>query len=204
MNQIPNITVPVDSINSVIAEQLNLRQEMDANNIERLQLKKYVANLISIGKANARECETPSTSSSSTVTKTIKSVESLEYIDDSGDDAEGISPSSSVGTFAEMSATCELSVTDDILKQLYAVNTRIDANIKVGNELQQRWTELESAVTDIKNNIENIIKELEETKQYIKIENLLFHNFRLPFGSSSSCCSSCFYSQGKQTIQAQN
>ena len=186
MNQIPNITVPVDSINSVIAEQLNLRQEMDANNIERLQLKKYVTNLISIGKANACECETPSTSSSSTVTKTIKSVESLEYIDDSGDDAERISPSSSVGTFAEMSAACELSVTDDILKQLYAVNTRIDANIKVGNELQQRWSELESAVTDIKNNIENIMKELEETKQYIKIENLLFHNFRLPFGSLSS------------------
>ena len=76
--------------------------------------------------------------------------------------------------FAEMSAACKPSGTDDILQQLYAANTRIDANIKVGNELQQRWSELESAVTAIKNIIVNITKELEETKQYIKIENLLF------------------------------
>lgn len=189
MNQIPNITVPVDSLNSVIAEQFNLRQDIDANNKERLELKNYVTSLISAGEANNPDNETSSTSNS-TLMKTIKSVESIHHIDDSSDDGEKSptnSPStSSVGAFAAMSAACKSSVTDDILKQLYAANTRIDANIKVGTELQHRWSELEFTVTSIKNNIDNIVKEIEGLKQYLKIEHLLFHNFRLPFGSLSS------------------
>ena len=186
MSQIQNIHIPVDSLNSVIAEQLNLRQEIAANNQEQLEMRKYVDNLISTVKANTSlDNESSSTSSSSTLMKSTKSVESIDHIDVTIDDGEASltgSPACSVRAFAEMSAACKPSVTDDILQQLYAINTRIDANIKVGNELQQRWSELESAVTDIKNNIVNITKELEETKQYIKIENLLFHNFRLPFG----------------------
>ena len=186
MNQIPNINVPVDSINSVIAEQRNLRQDIDANNKERCELKRYVASLISVAEKHADVADASISDTSSTIStliKTTKSVDSIHHIDLSSDEER---KSLTADEFATMSADGRISVTDELLKELYVANTRIDANIKVGTELQERWSELESTVTGIKKDLEKFIKELNDLKQYFKIDNLLFHNFRLPFGTLSS------------------
>ena len=181
MYQIPNINVPVDSLKSVMDEQRNLRQDIEANNKERCQLQKFVANLISVCETKENHSDVVagsfgfSDASSSTCTpKTTKSVDSIQHIDLSSDE-----------DLASMSGIGKISISDQLLQELYVANTRIDENTKVGTELQKRWSELESTVAGIKDKLDEIINELNGLKQYFKIDNLLFHNFRFPYGLSS-------------------
>ena len=180
MNQLPNLNVPVDSLKSVMDEQRNLRLDIEANNKERCELKKFISNLISVCETKEKHSDVladtsfSDTSSTTCTPKTIKSVESIHHIELSSDDE-----------IASMIGVGKVSFSDQLLQELYVANTRIDANIKVGAELQKRWSELESTVTFIKGELAKLIKEILSIKQYQKIDNLLLHNFSLPPNSNS-------------------
>ena len=111
MNQIPNLNVPVDSLKSVMDEQRILRQDIEANNKERCELKKFISNLISVCETKEKHSDVladtsfSDTSSTTCTPKTIKSVESIHHIDLSSDEEIASSSSSSL-----------LSITDSLQK----------------------------------------------------------------------------------------
>ena len=180
---IANINVPLDSLNSVIAEQHNLRLDIHANNKEHSELKNHVARLITSAVASKAN-ESNTNSSSSKTLKTIKSVNSIQDIPDSLSNDDQNIPN--VEEFVAMTADGKISISDELLKELYEANCRIDAINEVGSNLQQRWCELDKNIKDIRKDINKIINDINNIKQYFKIDNLLFHRFRLPHNKLSS------------------
>ena len=189
MDPIPNISVPIDSINSVIAEQRKLRQDIQENNKQRCELKNYVGNLIAAAVISNGENDSlvsKSTNSSSSATlKTIKSVESMQDILDDSFNHDPKNPCTTED-FVAMSTEGNINFTDELIKELYAANSRIDAINELGSKLQKRWSELDSTINDIKNEVNNIKNDVNNIKQYFKIDNLLLHKFRLPYKKLSS------------------
>ena len=189
MDQIPSINIPVDTLKSVIDEQKKLRQEINANNKDRCDLKNHVANLVKAAavlnaeKSSSMSSKSNSSSSSSETSKTIKTVESIQDIPESIPDDSKIP---SIEEFVAMSDEGKINITDELLKELYTANSRIDAVNEVGSKLQKRWCELDITVENIKREINNIRSDINNIKQYLKIDNLLLHRFRLPYNKLSS------------------
>ena len=188
MDQIPNINIPVDALNSVIAQQNKLRQDINENNKERDELKNYVANLVSAAVVTNAEKTSKFSSSNSIGSsvdtfKTIKSVESIQDIPESNQDDPTIP---SIEDFVAMSAEGKLNITDELLKELYTANSRIDAVNEVSTKLQKRWCEIDSTIEAIKRDIKNIINAINNIKQYFKVDNLLLHRFLLPYTKNLS------------------
>ena len=89
-----------------------------------------------------------------------------------------------------LSSVAEGQVNEDTLKEIQSLNDKLEQNKKITDELLVNFNTLNCALKDLKNGLNNI-------KQYLKIENLLFHNFFLPPGykNMSSLQFSHFMSQ---------
>ena len=181
-----SINIPVDSLKSVIAEQRNLSHDIIVNNKQNSDLKKFVGNLITAAvTSNDEKASSKSSNSSSNVTvKTTKSVESVQAILDDSINVDEKIPS--IEDFIAMTTEGKINITDEFLKELYDANSRIDAVTEEGLKLQQRWSELDTLIKDIKKDIINIKSDINAIKQYFKIDNLLLHNFRIPYNKLSS------------------
>ena len=92
--------------------------------------------------------------------------------------------------FIDMSSKGELDFSDTFMKELYAINSRLDTACKVSSEIQQRWCELEHKVNVCEKSLtklrEDLKIEFNHVKQYQMIDNLLFHKFILPTATMSS------------------
>ena len=67
----------------------------------------------------------------------------------------------------------EGKVHKDTLEKVHGLNEKLEETKKSTDELQIKYSKLDSEVKEIKRALHNI-------SQYIKLENLLFHNFYLP------------------------
>ena len=129
--------------------------------------------------------------------KTIKSVDSFKEIPDSSDeesgkcscdgqvqsDAEG---SNLLNDFVRLAKEGTLDISDEVMRELYAINTRIDLLNKVSSDLQQKWSEIDSAINILRSDLENFKVQIDNINQYLKKEDLLLHNFSLaPKGLTS-------------------
>ena len=74
-----------------------------------------------------------------------------------------------------LSLVSQGKVHKDILKTIHDLNDKLEEAKKVSDDVQQKLIALDTALKDIKREIANI-------KQYLKIDNLLLHNFQLPDG----------------------
>ena len=64
---------------------------------------------------------------------------------------------------------------EDVLNKIHVLNVELEETKKVSDDLRAQFSVLGNELKEIKRNINNI-------KQYLKLENLLFHNFYLPPG----------------------
>ena len=177
----------INSTASIEAEQSRLKADLIKNEKSRCAIKEQLDILIDAAiLANNDKAENESTDSSidsSTATTVIQgdvSLESIQAIDVS-DDEEYLSDDNSnrqdddarLKRFIELA--CKGKISDTVLGELQVLNAKLEDNNKVSNDLQNRWSELETTIKSLR-------KELSIMIQYIKIENLLFHNFDLPYG----------------------
>ena len=199
--------VPVDLFTKPVEdEQRRIQHQLDSNKRERSALKAVVNQMLTAVITSNPDVnmvsDVPATTSSSSCSyKTIKSVESVTHISSVGNDTDFSSTvvplASSVDlptmagtyvppsekdlldTFLDMSSKGELDLSDEFKKECYCVKTRIDALDEISAGLQERWFEIETTISKIKNDIVSI-------KQYQRIDNLLLHNFRLPASKMTS------------------
>ena len=66
-----------------------------------------------------------------------------------------------------------LKLSEQAMKRLQELGIKVDAAVNTSNDLQDKWNSLNNALKDHK-------KQVNDIKQYIKFDNLLFHNFKLP------------------------
>ena len=182
------IRTPVDATYTVAAKQSSLCAEVQNTRNECQKLQNNVKNIIAAVIASKSKVEgsvchgdgtTESSCSSKTSVNTVKSLNSVHEIINS-DEAiirDGESSASDgipeLNNFIEMVNTGKIDCTDELLGELYNVNVRVDTVTEVANNLQHKWCEIDTAINTIKTEINDI-------KQYIKIENLLLHNFPPP------------------------
>ena len=193
--------IPVDSSKALSDEQIKLRGDVERTQNECRDMKKVMQSIMSAvvtsSKANTSkaisENDSTSTCSSSTLNKTTKSVESIHAISSSTPEVQS---SDLLEEFLSMAAEGKIDISEELLKELYNMNTRIDALNEVSSGLQRRWCEidasikeLKSEIKDIKSEINDIKSEINGVKQYFKIDNLLLHKFRPPPNLSSLQCS---------------
>ena len=74
-----------------------------------------------------------------------------------------------------LSLVSEGKIHDDVMNEIYLLNGKLEVTKKEADDLHAKFSVLQSDLNEIKREINSI-------KQYIKIENLLFHNFYLPPG----------------------
>ena len=67
----------------------------------------------------------------------------------------------------------EIKLSTEVMNQLTELNIKVDAVNDVSAQLQEKWSEIDSAIKVCQ-------KEILELKQYIMMDDLLFHNFHLP------------------------
>lgn len=79
-------------------------------------------------------------------------------------------------------------LSEEVIQQLNGINIQLKALSEASSTLQDRWSALESAITTLK-------KETNEIKQYIKFDNLLLHKFPRPNTELSSLEFSHFIAQ---------
>ena len=176
------LNIPTDySTKKVEVEQQKLYQHVESNQKECLELKSLLKRVLTTAVSNKKKLSegSSSTTSSSTYYKSVKSVDSIKEIASDGTITEDIHMQSLLNEFTSMSENAELDISDEIIKELYNVNTRVDACVDVSSKLQKTWCELDSSITQIKSDIANI-------KQYFKVDNLLLHGFRYPSQNLSS------------------
>ena len=173
-----NIHVPIDvSTDAVVEEQLNLRNDVTNQQKACLDMKNAMSMLLSKAIAKAKKgnigSESSTCSSTSTI-KTIKSVESIHVIADDSDDEETNKVDiPHLDEFLSMVDEGQIDISDELMKEMFNVNTRVDALNEVSSDLQKRWCELDTSVKEITTTINNI-------NQYFKIDNLLLHKFPIP------------------------
>ena len=174
-----NIHVPIDvSTDAVVEEQLNLRNDVTNQQKACLDMKNAMSMLLSKAIAKAKKgnigSESSTCSSTSTI-KTIKSVESIHVIADDSDDEETNKVDiPHLDEFLSMVDEGQIDISDELMKEMFNVNTRVDALNEVSSDLQKRWCELDTSVNkEITTTINNI-------NQYFKIDNLLLHKFPIP------------------------
>ena len=183
------LRIPVDATNILTNKQSSLHAEVINTRSECQQLQNQMKNLIAVAIQSRRSEDserngadtTESVCSSSTTVNTVKSVDSIKEIVNSdvaiiSDGESGISdgtPNPDFDTFIKLAKEGKIDFTDELLKEIYNTNARIDAINEVANTLQDKWSEIDTTINIIKSEINDI-------KQYIKIENLLLHKFPLP------------------------
>ena len=177
------LKVPVDSVNEVANKHSSLYQEVLDNRSQCLQLDNDLRRVMAAAmRSKAKQsCFTgddtapsSSTCSSNTMMKTVKSVDSIQEIV-SCSDGGSVVPNTpvSVDDFVQLASEGKLDLTDELIKELYVINTRIDAVNKVSCDLQQKWSEFDSLINKLQLELNNI-------QQYIKVDNALLHKFILP------------------------
>ena len=175
-------------------DYLDLKQKMGSLLAAATSRSLPVANPIMTTNSSLPSASPPlvlsPSSSTSTFVKTVKSVESIQAIDVSSDEsssfksicssAKAVIPPqseavsvSNLEQFLDVAATGKLDLSDEVLKEMYDVNTRLDAVIKTANDLQQKWSEIDTTISQLKIDIDNV-------NQYLKVEDALLHNFPLP------------------------
>ena len=132
----------------------------------------------------------PKEKDGSSNSKSSESVASLESIKDIvSDSSETIFNETAqlLESFVSMPGTGDLELSDQFMKELYELNSKVDAVNAVSSTIQNRWSEIDSSIAaikssidEIKNDVANNKTEIAGLKQYFKIDNLLCHNFPLP------------------------
>ena len=206
------LTIPIDATHKVAAKQSNLHSEVQRTRSECQQLQKNVKNIIAAAIASRSKVKSAEivqeteqencpgngadtvymcSSTNSTMKNTVKSIDSINEICNSSSDEVVISDDSGaldgipeMDKFLKLVHEDRIDVTDELIRELYNVNVRIDTVNEVANRLQEKWCEIDTSLNTIK-------KEIDDIKQYIKKENLLLHNFRPP----PKGCSSLHYSE---------
>ena len=181
-----NICIPIIDSN-VLAEQHNLHRDVTNNQKNCAELKDFMLKLLSAAKSSKSDGSTSSSSTyscSNSSNITCKSVKSIHTI---SSDGKTTSPemenheldTPSLDDYLSMAASGKIDFTDELMKELYAVNTRVDNIIELSSDIMGRWSELDSTINQLKKDILSI-------KQYLKVDNLLLHNFIIPPHSMTS------------------
>ena len=182
---LPEIKIPIDITDAVAAQQ----RDVDDTKKECRIMKSFIQNIVASAMASPKKNSTEniaddvncsvgsqSTSSSSCTLKTIKSVESIDKIDISDESPSTTTDSSATALppdfdsvrmrkFLDMVKDGAIELSDEIIKELYDANTRID-------DIQNRCANINDCIGDILSDINNI-------QQYFKIDNALLHGFKL-------------------------
>ena len=176
-----NIHIPIDS--NVLAEQRSLHHDVTENQRNCEELKNFMLKILLAAKPSKSDESSKSSSSSdsSCTTKSFNTRKSIKSIHSISSDGKTINPdvgnhehdTPSLDDCLSMATRGELDFSDEVMKELYAVNTRVDTLNAISNNIQGRWSELDSSINRLKKDIISI-------KQYQKIDNLLLHNFILP------------------------
>lgn len=210
-NQLSNLNISVDSIKKLANEQSGIQVKIADAKQECGELKNMMATLLeaAVSAAAASPSEaSPNTEKS--ITESVSSSCVTTVVDDaitvvssspaipSNSDAITAGPSVPLvptinndveipllQNFLKCAADGKIDLTDDFCQQLYNINTRIDEVNSVVNDLQQKWSELDSS-------LRNIIEDIENIKQYLMKESLLLHDFPLPPSNSNSLQYSMF------------
>ena len=149
------LNIPTDCrTKKVEVEQQKLRQDVDFNQKECKDLKFLMKRMLTAAVSKPKKGNTSegssSTNSSSTYYKSVKSVESIKEIVSDDTLIDDISSQSLLDDFISMSENGKLDLSDEFIKELYNVNSRIDAVSNVSSEIQKRWSELDSSIFQIK------------------------------------------------------
>ena len=186
-----SLTIPVDQVNSVVSEQAKLSQEIKQNRAECADLQHKMQDILKAAISLVKVPVEDDVISVKSIHSDSDESISLRISGDSVSDDDSVTlvaspptpPSNNVSSssastpnfnsvlddFLSLSATGQLDLTDEILKQLYVVNTKIDSVNSVAEDLQNKWVELDNMVADIEN-----------VKQYLMKESLLLHNSPCP------------------------
>ena len=197
--------------NKVIeAEQIKLQNDITKNNkaceIVKGALESVISAALSVPVENDDDSESISSNESSCSKSTtlianvsLESVKEIHTDDDENTDPESEFATSTPKTIAledipglgkllHQISQKELKISADTLEHLKVLNNRIDEIQKTSSELQERCSNLNFIIKELS-------KELNNIKQYIKLDNLLFHKFDLPSQELSSLQFSQFMAQ---------
>ena len=147
---------------SVEAEQARLKERLDKNDQSCASIQDSLNAIIT---AEARH--------NASIDKVIVSDDDDEaFIDATDINAVENNPTEEDKT-RFLTLVSEGKVQNDILKEVHGLNKRLEETKKINDDLLINLNKLDNILKEIKKDIINI-------KQYLKIENLLFHNFYLP------------------------
>ena len=178
------------------AKQAQLQCALDVNNSECLEVKRALNNLVSAvlspspkNKAATVESDDDSTSTASSnmsidtvFDRFDNSLASIDEIDTATDDTATDDEStnetkrediSSLQQLITLISEGKIEISKEVFHQILDLQIKINAICETSSIIQERMVSLKS-------DFENYKKELVKLQQYIKLDNLLFHNFRLP------------------------
>ena len=153
------------SSNVIRAEQDKLLQEIKKNDAHCKQVEGSLKSIVS-AVVNARQ------STSTANSKPLTSVEVINNTKEVDEDA-------GVNNMLKLISEGEVNISDEVMKHLQDLTARIDVINEVAHSLQDRWSALESVTKMLE-------KQLNDTNQYLKYDNLALHKFPLPSRHLSS------------------
>ena len=181
-------------------EQNSLRNELNANKQNYLGMSKAINCLVSAAIAQSKnddeksDCSDVSVATKrSNINTSLESIKEVditveEYSDDEKCNQTEMEVVPGLKELLTLMAQGRVKLTVDILQQLTEYSEQIKAGNKTCDDLSVRLCALETSAKEQRKNTE-------EVKQYIKFDNLLFHNFKLPPKHLTSLEFSCFMAE---------
>ena len=182
------------------AEQDKLHHAVDINISTCSAVKGALTSIVSAALISCEDNE--STISDDSLEDEVKnqSLESIKYIDTDDDDNTLLANDDYIKEdipgltkLLNLLSEGKLVLSKEVLQQMQELSVRVDAASKEANELQGRLRSLDSDVRELDKKLERLQQELERLKQYLKLENLLFHNFPPPQTKNMSSLQFCMY-----------
>ena len=179
--------VPFGDAKQVVSE---LKRDVDLNRQDCNTLKDVIKCMIeaAVSSKSINKCNKPNSIHTSNIT--FKSATSITLSNEDGEVNALSQPEAAVhnipglDAFLDMTVNGELELSDEFLRELYNVNSRVDTVNKACNELQVRWCEVDQKCHELDKSLKalkkEVIADLNRVKQYQMIDNVLFHKFTLP------------------------
>ena len=164
---IANSSTPIINEN-IVAEQNKLRSDVSKNKNTCTSLGNALASIMNAALHKATEREV-------NMQDMMVAAEDIPEVVAAEDIPEEIAAEDipDVKKFISLIAEGKIEINKQMMVQLQAIDEQVKATSQVA-------AELESKVTILDNTLKDLSKAINEIRQYIKTENLLFHNFPQP------------------------
>ena len=164
-------------MNQIQSNDINdLRLDVESNQQDCVVLREVIQSMINAAVSSKKSSAPKSIATSDIVFKSAKSVRSIQAIESNNDDmlcdtitqenvpVQGIS---GMDEFINLASTGEIEFSDAFIKELYNVNCRVDAVNRVSSNLQERWCSLEQKVSQLESSIVNLKNALKVEFNYV-------------------------------------